>query len=260
MTEEEILLLSNLQRISKTIIEYFTNEAIQPISNINDINLKNNKTIVIIDPFLINNEFVTISPIWKQYLKEKPFDFPLIVMGFRYYSETNYIDLLRLPNKLETVIKKAKPVREEWYIPIDGLDLRVRFASYFKGHGEESIFSILNKLCQSFNVAYLKIEDKDIEMDKIMSNLIYPYAIPEWRKFVKSWNKFLKLYKSYSDYLPFNKVMITINKLIKKHTERGEEIVRNASDVEILYHELMTVKDSLETIDKAIRPEVYDEL
>lgn len=260
MKNRNILLLSNLRNVYKNIIDYYNNIEIKFVSSTKEINFDKDITLIIIEPIKVKNEFITISPIWKDYLKEKYFDSILIVMGFSDYRGSNYIDLLKLPKSFESIIKKAKTVREKWNIPIDGLDLRVRFASYFKGHGEESIISIINKLCQSFNIAYLKLEDEDIKMDKIMSNLIHPYVAPEWKKFVKGWNKLLELYKIYSDFLPFSKDMISINRFVEKYSGLGEKIVRKASDVEKLHHELITVKDSLEMMDRTIRPEVYNEL
>lgn len=163
--------------------------------------------IIIIDPFLINQIYFTISPFWKRYLARQAPETRLIVMGFVEYRSRNYIDLLNLPEDFEAFLENAQPVNAEWEIPIDGANMLEYMQRFFEGHGGQSLLSKLNAVMMTFNIACTNLSDGVSSFEEVWHELLRPYGLPEWRELLARW----KNYWPYFEYLPFFPTMQEID-------------------------------------------------
>lgn len=229
--------------------------------NINLNTFVNNKlftSVILIEPYLINNIYFAISPIWEHYLAIHSPNTKLIVMGFCNYQSRNYIDLLNLPKDFNAYVENALPVSEDWEIPIDGADMLEYLKRFFAGHGGNSLLSKLNQLKQSVNIAYTQIVNKESTFEEIWQELLLPYAKPEWQELLNRWEN----YYPYFEYLPFYPTIQEISKIFSEISEffacinPQEKLFLNKG----FDSQLTSIYQKLSEIDRLyIRPEIYRE-
>lgn len=248
--------LSYFNKIYFVLNKYYFAKFTPRLKRVVNINSVRYNTLIIIEPFKIDNKYFTISPIWKRYLSIHSPDTKLIVMGFCDFQSRNYIDLLNLPKDFNAYVQNALPVSEDWEIPIDGADVREYLKRFFEGHGGNSLLSKLNGMRQTVNIARTQIINNDAKFETILNELLLPYAKPEWLELINRWQN----YYPYFEYLPFYNIIKEIN---KKNSEISEFFTCNNPTEELfstldIEFSLNKIHKQLTELDKLyIRPEIY---
>ena len=94
----KVLLVHNIPALEVALNLYFTKQAFCKASFLRfDTKVNDFDNFIIIEPFLIQDKYITIYSVWKDFLSINLPDSKLVIMGFGKYQSENYIDLLDLP-------------------------------------------------------------------------------------------------------------------------------------------------------------------
>ena len=119
---------------------------------INPLSVSGYDSIILIEPYKLQNEYYQIHDVWKQYLNATYPEITLLILSFSKIDHPNHIDILDLPSDLMGKIQNAMPTKREWIISGQGRRISTRLSVLFKTHGLESILDLLSNLNQSINL------------------------------------------------------------------------------------------------------------
>ena len=223
-----------------------------------DLLLNDEDILVIFEPVKIGEIHYSIYKVWKRYFE---IHFPLstiIVMGFVDHQSSNYLDLLNLPADFQAFVASALPPGADWDVPIECMDALKSMRQFFRGHGEVSLISQLNKIQQSLNVAYVTVAEREKNFQEIKDSLLIPYLLRELGNFRIRWDNYCKLLK----YLPFFPVMESIDAQFTEITDFFQTGDINGPDFLDQHFDdsIRQVMNELRKVDRTyIRPELYNE-
>lgn len=255
-----VYIFSNLPEVVQPLGKYYFQKTIPFISNFYALPSEwdSVSVFIIVEPFVINHKYCSVSSLWKKYLSIYFPNIKLILMGFLDFKCLNYIDLLNMPKDFHAFVKNALPVSSDYDIPIDGMNCHDTMRQFFKGHGKKSLLSQLNKIQQSLKVAYTNLFTGSSDFQEIRNLLLTPYFIPEWKELNRRWDA----YYPFFEYLPFFLRMKSINETFSRISQA---INTNNIDENIFLKghfddKIATIANQLVQIDKNyIRPEIYNE-
>jgi len=197
------IILEKLKNISNTSIFFF--ELYDPINPIDQYD-----KILIVEPYIINNQLVNIHTIWKKYLLNNGLKKQLIVAGFENSNNPNYVNILSLEKDLEEAIREAQHISKKSKYPINHEDIIEKFHVFLNGHGDKS-------LLQEFTKVLIGIKNMNYALDRTISTP-YKVVVKElYRPLKKNWKKFItkwRDYKNYFNYSPFFEELETIQNSI----------------------------------------------
>lgn len=168
--------------------------------------------IIVVEPYLINKQYLSIADIWKNYLSRHAPEVKLIVAGFGERSESsNFLPLLNVNAHfdLEQFVHQAQAAKKTYAIDsaINGYDrVSEKLKLFFKGHNQEGIIDSISKVRQVLNNAELSLYGseklkRDIEpFEKIWKERLWS----DTKK--KAFQHFYNRWHNYKDYflpLPF---------------------------------------------------------
>ncbi len=213
----ELYLFSNIPAVVQSLQKYCFRSETSKIIHFSafDTKLLTPEVLIILEPFRIKNIYVTISPIWKQYLILHSRETKLVVMGFCEFQSTNYIDILNFPMPIDSFLENVLPVSANWELPIDGANMLDRIDGFFEGHGGVSVISKLNELCQTLQIAYTNLKDGSNSFEELKKDLLLPFAVSEWQEVIARWQYSLPLF----EYLPFYPTIQEINEIFSDLSE-----------------------------------------
>lgn len=168
---------------------------------------------LLFSPLWHHKHFIASETIWKTYLEKTYRNIKFVVVGTKEEQQSNYIDILRLPDDFEAFFRTAKPAKEAWTpISMDGLDMTEKLKRFLEGHGEDSITKILTPITMD-----LTIINGNLQNDKVFDETWEALAIPN--QLVEKWlifsNRFSNYYPFFSC-LPFFHFFEEINLLIQQ--------------------------------------------
>ena len=253
-------IFSNLHEVVQPLEKYYFQETIPFISNSCALPSEWDQVsvFIIVEPFVINQKYCSVSSLWTKYLSIHFPNIKLILMGFLDFKGLNYIDLLNMPKDFHQFIENALPVSSDYDIPIDGLNCHDTIIQFFKGHGKDSLISQLNKIQQSLNVSYANLLIGTSDFKEILDLLLMPYFMPEWKELKRRWD----VYYPFFEYLPFFSTMKSINETLKEISQviSATNIKKNTFLNGHFDDKIVSISNQLVQIDKHyIRPEIYNE-
>lgn len=189
---------------------------------------------VLHSPIKVDSKLISPESIWKKYLGLKFPRSKFIVAGVKEAQQSNYLDLLNLPEDFRQFTIQAFQAKDDWQpINTGAVDLGQKLHSFLKGHGEESIIFILTKI-QSSLYNTLQVA----EADPLFSDL------PQlWQAFENRWQKYLFLFSC----LPFFDLFENSNALIQilnPHFKPTSFKQMEIKDIEHVY-KIVTIIDEL---------------
>lgn len=218
----------------KTKIHYLTdhqpiiNQLIEKYNGLDFVSIKTKSMegvsiLLIIEPFKVNDRYIAVSEVWRNYLKVKAAEVKLIVAGFIAYEHPNYIDLMALPNDLEVFVQAAANIQEEYLFPWDsnpkerykwavGMDMVDKLRQLFKGHGKQSIAAQLSKIRATIDILDEVAREGIEERWQAVLEEFWEMGVKEMQYFCDRWYNYYDFFK----YLPFYKQAEEINQMVKK--------------------------------------------
>jgi len=253
-------IFSNLPEVVQPLEKYYFQDKIPLISNSYAFPSEwdSVSVFIIIEPFVISHKYCSVSSLWKKYLSIHFPNIKLILMGFLDFQDQNYIDLLNMPNNFHVFVQNALPAGTEYGIPVDGLNCHDTMRQFFKGHGNDSLISQLNRIQQSLNVTYTNLLTGSSDFQEIKDSLLMPYFMPEWKELKRRWD----VYYPFFEYLPFFSTMKSINETLKEISQviSATNIKKNTFLNGHFDDKIVSISNQLVQIDKHyIRPEIYNE-
>ena len=136
--------------------------------------------ILIIEPYVINGEYLSISDIWHTYLLQHFPETKLLSVGFaQNINDPNFLSLLEIGPSfdLDTFIKYSLPVNQQAtvYHIGNGYDkVSEKLKLFFRGHSQEGIIDSISKLRQVLNNAELSLHgNKKLKHKKLPFKVIW---------------------------------------------------------------------------------------
>lgn len=157
--------------------------------------------LVIQEPILVNNNYLSASFCWKNYLKLHSPRAVLFSAGFGKVQDANYLDLLKLPADIEEAIYNARTAEEEW-IPrtTGGVDVYKKLFRFFEGHGDESFTDELHKMLRICKIARDELKIHQADFEEVRNELLLPNKLPDkWNVLQTRW----QFYQPYFRCLPY---------------------------------------------------------
>ena len=253
-------IFSNLPEVVQPLEKHYFQETIPFISNSYALPSEwdSVSVFIIVEPFVINHKYCSVSSLWKKYLSIYFPNIKLILMGFLNFQGPNYIDLLNMPKDFHAFAQNALPVSSDYDVPVDGMNCHDTMKQFFKGHGKKSLISQLNKIQQSLNVAYVNLLTGSSDIQESRDSLLMPYFMREWKELRWRWD----IYYPFFEYLPFFSTMKSIDETFRKISQamKAKDINEDTFLNGHFDDKIGSISSQLVQIDKLYtRPEIYNE-
>lgn len=170
--------------------------------------------LVIQEPILVNNNYLSASYCWKNYLTLHAPRAILLSAGFGKIQDPNYLDLLNLPADTEAILFNARMAEEEW-IPrtTGGVDVRKKLFLFFEGHGDESFTDELHKMLRICKIARDELKIHQADFTEVREELLLPNKLPDkWNVLQSRW----QFYQPYFLCLPYYRDFALLDSLFKE--------------------------------------------
>jgi len=163
--------------------------------------LEEAKIIILSSPMYIDGVYVSAEGLWKNYLEYHTPEAILLIAGFLEAKHPNYLDLLKLPKKLEAVLSDAKTASDNWPpVTTDGLDMMEKIHRFFEGHGDESLTDAFDKILRTLRIAGDELKVHNDSYEEVKNDLLLPSKLPaKWTILKSRWAN----YFPYFQCLPF---------------------------------------------------------
>ncbi|MEO0726779.1 MAG: response regulator [Bacteroidota bacterium] len=166
--------------------------------------------VIIVEPYVIKGQYLSICSIWKNYLLENQPETKLIVAGFNLRDQhSNYLNLLDLHDDydLAAFIEAAPELSDEWDITHlqNGYDQVInKLRQFFTGHNNESIIDAVAKVRQVLNNAELSLYGSpSLEREIEPFSIIWEKRLYPKRNFFQHFYSRWHYYRDYFNSLPF---------------------------------------------------------
>ncbi len=187
--------------------------------------------LMIVEPFQIGSELYALSSAWKPWLMEFRPNTRLIVTAFAQSRHSNCLNLLDLPDNLETWIQKVPPLSDfpmadtgkgndtggeifidPWGFGLvkPGYDLQALMRKFVTGHEEsKSFFAQMVAMQQQFEGLqyYRRVEMEMSVVDFEKTKVLGEGLVKNWDYFIHRWNHYSKVFK----YVPYQEAIQKIN-------------------------------------------------
>lgn len=175
------------------------------------IDFKENDCIFLMDPVKIQEGWYSVFPLWIDYFRVNDLNLKMIVFN---YGKKEILDLnpffVSLTDSRRSFYKKINSVFSAGNLSIGNYDFPPDSAIitdvlkvFFKGHGEESLVSILTSIGNDLDMGpKLVASPEKYSVDECIQELIIKRKLPEkWEKFKGRYNRYLVYFR----YTPFFK-------------------------------------------------------
>lgn len=205
----DIYYISKEKKVGEKLERYFNSKHKLTTCETIPTNFKAYQTIIIVEPYQVKNQYLSIYHIWKRFLAVKSPHTKLIIAGFCDIDHPNYLQLLEVHEDfdLDSYLEMALPSTQEWETDLNphGRDYNVlsRLKRFFKGHNYESIIDSISKVRQVLSDADLSVKGsksanrKKEDFKKVWVNQLHKKK-PYFRSFYSRWSN----YKAYFECLP----------------------------------------------------------
>ncbi len=214
----KIFIISNHPELSATLESKFSGLG-RPVHKYS-LPLKNevpeigqDDVLVIQEPIFINNNYLSASFSWKNYLKLHSPRAVLLSAGFGNLQDANYLDLLKLPADIEEVFFHARMAEEEW-VPCTtgGIDVQEKIFRFFEGHGDDSVTDELHKMLRICKIARDELKIHEADFTEVRNELLLPNKLShKWNVLQSRW----QFYMPYFECLPYYQDFAKLGSLFK---------------------------------------------
>ena len=212
-----IICIANNKDFVKTLEKYFSAQgevfqAHKPPFEEN-LDIKREDVLILQEPIVINNNYLSVSLCWKRYLKLHSPKIVLIIAGIGEISDVNYLDLLQLPKDIQAFIENARQVEEEW-IPktTGGIDVARKLNRFFEGHGDESFTDELYKMLRICKIAKDELTIHKTDFESVKNELLLANKLPhKWNVLQSRWQFYMPYFKG----LPFFKHFQALDEILQ---------------------------------------------
>ena len=175
------------------------------------VDFKENDCIFLMEPVSIQGEWYSVFPLWIDYFRVTELNLKVIVF---HYGEKEILDstpfFLSLTDNRRSFYEKIYSVLSIGNLNIGDHDFLPDTALitdvlkvFFKGHGQESLVSILTSIGNDLGMGpRLVASPENYSVDECIQELIIKRKLPEkWEKFKERYNRYLVYFR----YTPFFK-------------------------------------------------------
>ena len=146
-----ICLVINNEVVEERLRKHFEDKVSFELFDGTQSDLSSFSAVLIVEPYPIKGQYMSICHIWRQYLYLHYPTMKLLIGGFRVGGESqNFISLLDINDEydLEQKVKNARPAEEDIGLASieNGFDkVLVKLKLFFSGHNNESITDAISK-------------------------------------------------------------------------------------------------------------------
>lgn len=211
-----IIIITNFSILGQTLEKIFSGQGIScahytlPLEK--DLpELVQDDVLIIQEPIFINNNYLSASLCWKNYLKLHSPMAILLNAGFGKAQDANYLDLLKLPVNAAEVLLHARKAEEEWMpVTTGGVDVAQKLNRFFEGHGDESVTDELHKMLRICKIARDELTVYGANFETVRAELLLPNKLPlKWNVLQGRW----QFYMPYFEILPYFRDFEELGKL-----------------------------------------------
>jgi len=171
---------------------------------------KENDCILLMEPVKIQGEWYSLFPLWIDYFRVNDLSLKVIVF---HYGEKEILDstpfFISLTDNKRSFYEKINSVLSISNLSIGDHDFLPNTALitdvlkvFFKGHGEESLVSILTSIGNDLDMGPKLVLSDDYSVDECIQELIIKRELPRrWNEFKERYNRYLVYFR----YTPFFK-------------------------------------------------------
>lgn len=159
------------------------------------------KVIILSSPMYFDGIYVSADGLWKNYLEYHHPEVLLLVAGFLEAKQSNYLDLLNLPEHFLSMLAQAKKAKENWLpLTTGGLNMEEKIRRFFEGHGDESLTDEFDKIFRILRIAGDELKNHQAGYEEVKNELLLMNKLPtKWKTLNNRWANYFPYFGS----LPF---------------------------------------------------------
>ena len=248
----------NISISFQNYFKYLFDRELSFYCNADYIDFKENDCIFLTEPVKIQGEWYSVFPLWIDYFRVNDLNLKVIVF---HYGEKEILDstpfFISLTDNRRSFYEKINSVLSIGNLSIGDHNFRPDTALitdvlkvFFKGHGEESLVSILTSIGNDLDMGpKLVASPEKYSVDECIQELIIKRKLPEkWNEFKRRYNKYLIYFK----YTPFFREVQGLADYFKKVDAYLRNIPRTkeAFIKTRISEEIRNAREILEDIDR----------
>ena len=199
-----------LKKSFRGFFEFVMGKEISFYESSNGLTIHAFDSVFFIDPLVIEGELYSIFSLWADYLKQTHFPFRLVILNYQKRENLNSnpfsINLAdsdsHLSDKIRTVLSVDDLTVHDFNGNYETTNITDMLKGFFKGHGQESLVSILTSIGNDLDMGPKLVASDDYSVDECIQELIIKRELPrKWNEFKERYNRYL----AYFRYTPFFK-------------------------------------------------------
>lgn len=249
---------NNISISFQNYFKYLFDREISFYCDTNYVDFEENDCIFLMEPVSIHGEWYSVFPLWIDYFRVNDLNLKVIVF---HYGEKDILDsnpfFISLTDNQRSFYKKINSVLSIGSLSIGDHNFRPDTALiadvlkvFFKGHGEESLVSILTSIGNDLDMGpKLVASPEKYSVDECIQELIIKRKLPEkWEKFKERYNRYLVYFR----YTPFFKEVQGLTDYFQKVDTYLKDIPRtkDAFIKTTISEEIRKARVILEDIDR----------
>ncbi|WP_148270448.1 hypothetical protein [Haliscomenobacter hydrossis] len=200
------------------------------------------KVLVLRSPVQVGSILASPERPWKKYLANQAPNTIFIIAGFAGIQHRNYLDLLDLPEDLESFVRQALPAGQNWEpINTGAADMTEKLKNFFSGHGNESIMDILSRIQRALKMTMDAVKTQNRNFQEVADFLLAD--LPEqWQTVESRWQRYFFLFNCLPFFDLFEKSNILIQNL-KPYFEQENFTHWGIAELELVYETIVSIKE-----------------
>lgn len=247
----------NISRSFQNYFKYLFDRELLFYCDANYIGFKQNDCIFLMEPVLIQEGWYSVFPLWIDYFRSNNMNLKVMVF---HYGKEEILDsnpfFISLTDNRRPFYKKINSVLFAGSLSIGDHDSPPDTALitdvlkvFFKGHGEESLVSVLTSIGTDLDMGPKLVASDDYSVDECIQELIIKREVPRrWSEFKERYNRYL----TYFMYTPFFKEVRGLTDYFQKVDAYLQDIPRTkeAFIKTTISEEIRKARVILEDIDR----------
>lgn len=178
-----------------------------------EVNNKIGDVLILQEPIVINNNYLSVSLNWKKYLEIHSPNTILLIAGIGKGQSANYLDILNLPENASECIQNANKAGTDWMpVTTEGIDVEKKIHQFFEGHGDESFTDELYKILRICKIAKDELTIHKTDFESVREELLLANKLPDkWNVLQSRWQFYIPYFKG----LPFFKDFHALNETLQ---------------------------------------------
>ena len=241
----QIQIYSSDAQIVEGLIRRYPNEQWVWFQKANELvvgEADDSKVIVLRSPVQIGSILASPERAWKKYLANQAPNTIFIIAGFVETQHSNYLDLLDLPEDLESFVNQALPAGQNWEpINTGAADMTEKLKSFFSGHGKDSVLDILSRILRPLKMTLDAVIVQHRNFQEAADFLLT--ELPEhWQSLESRWQRYFFLFNCLPFFDLFEKSNILIQDL-SPYFEQENFKHWGIAELELIYETIVSIKE-----------------